>query len=440
VDEGVLELKGVSPSPAKGGVKAGNEIRTSASNFGFAGTIVSDCYIAGFDHSSGVVCTNSAQASPFRTPSSCLEISGEPVRGLNFIHCTIQTREEVLLHLHDARDIEFFGCYFESKTARSKIGSSFDTPAGARMIASPFVGNSKAAAPAGETNGLVFVRCTGTDSVICRQPLFKRTGKTRFVADSGLFTPRGFVDDQLTGGQIEGQLPVRLPKNKPLVVYDDNGNKLATLGYNEAGELDLRSGGGSVRLRTNSATRLLLTESDIRAYGAVVPDADRGRDLGASDRRWNDVYAAGGVITTSDARAKKAIRPLADGLGLDLIGKLRPVVYKYKDEAPSADLAEPGKNGDLGEPGEPCEPNASDRPVEIGSNHFGLIAQEVKSAFEDLGIDGGAYIYDERTDQHALRYNEFVPVLIKAVQELREEVTRLKGTLQERRNEHGEAN
>jgi hypothetical protein len=406
VDESVLELKGVSPSPSKGGVKAGSEIRTSASNFGFAGTIVSDCYIAGFDHSSGVVCTNSALAAPFRTPSSCLEISGEPVRGLNFIHCTIQTREEVLLHLHDARDIEFFGCYFESKTARSKIGSSFNAPAGARMIASPFVGNSKAPAPAGETNGLVFARCTGTDSVICRQPLFKRTGKTRFAADSGLFTPRGFVDDQLTGGQIEGQLPVRLPKNKSLVVYDDNGNKLATLGYNETGELDLRSGGGSVRLRTNTATRLLVTESDIRAYGPIVPDADRSRDLGASDRRWNDVYAAGGVITTSDARAKEAIRPLSDGLGLELIGKLRPVVYKYEEDG------------------------SSTTPVQ--RDHFGLIAQEVKSAFDDLGVDAGAYVYDERTDQHALRYSEFVPVLIKAVQELQEEVERLKAQLQER--------
>jgi hypothetical protein len=56
----------------------------------------------------------------------------------------------------------------------------------------------------------------------------------------------------------------------------------------------------------------------------------------------------------------------------------------------------------------------------------------VKSAFDDLGVDAGAYVYDERTDQHALRYSEFVPVLIKAVQELQEEVERLKAQLQER--------
>jgi hypothetical protein len=466
VEEGVLDLRGVSPSPAKGGVKAGNEIRTSASNFGFAGTIVSDCYIAGFDHSSGVVCTDPSLSVPFRTPSCCLEISGEPVRGLNFIHCTIQSREEVLMHLHDARDVEFFGCYFESKTARSKIGSSFNAPAGGRMIASPFVGNSKAPAPAGETNGLVFARCTGTDSVICRQPLFKRTGKTRFNADSGLFTPRGFIDDSLTGGQIEGQMPVRLPKNKPLVVYDDNGNKLATFGYNEAGELDLRSGGGSVRLRANTATRLLLTESDIRAYGPVVPDADRILDLGASDRRWNDVYAAGGVITTSDARAKDEIRPLAAGLGLNLVGKLRPVLYKYKNFVPSTSSIEHGEEGESGNIDGMAKADNIDKSAEAGNpgkadnsstadksdvpgvadvsaaavrrDHFGLIAQEVKTAFNDLGFDAGAYVYDERTDQHALRYSEFVPVLIKAVQELQEEVTRLKATLQVQHDESEE--
>jgi hypothetical protein len=38
-------------------------------------------------------------------------------------------------------------------------------------------------------------------------------------------------------------------------------------------------------------------------------------------------------------------------------------------------------------------------------------------------------VYDERTDQHALRYSEFVPVLIKAVQELQAEVASLKAAL-----------
>lgn len=408
-----IRLNGVTPDPAAGGVSVGSEIRTSASNFGYAGTVIQDCYISGFDHSSGVMCTNSSLEQPFVTPSSCLEISGEPVRGLHFINCTIQTRDEVLFHMHDARDVEFIGCYFESKSSRSSIGTSFSIPSGARMIASPFVGNSTAEHPAGETNGLVFLRCSGTNTVICRQPLFKRNGTTKFSPDSGLFNPRGYYDDARVTSSVTNVYPVQLPKSTPLAVSDFHGNRLGMVGYNENGEFDLRSGSGGFRIRNDSVTRLLISPSEINVYGTTRPNVDNTLSLGTSSQRWKDIFVANGTINTSDAREKEQVKPLNGSL--EVIRKLRPVSFKFKDYEETV-VDDEGK--------EEVKQHVFNR------RHFGLIAQEVKTVFEKMNIDAGAYVYDREADRHGLRYTEFVPILIKAVQELSEEVERLSARLE----------
>ena len=54
-------------------------------------------------------------------------------------------------------------------------------------------------------------------------------------------------------------------------------------------------------------------------------------------------------------------------------------------------------------------------PVEGTRTHYGLIAQEVKDVLDD--VDFGGYVYDEETDTMALRYDQFISPLIKAVQE-----------------------
>ena len=50
--------------------------------------------------------------------------------------------------------------------------------------------------------------------------------------------------------------------------------------------------------------------------------------------------------------------------------------------------------------------------------HYGLIAQEVKEALDKAGVeDFGGWVNQEDNTQ-ALRYEEFIAPLIKAVQEL----------------------
>lgn len=84
------------------------------------------------------------------------------------------------------------------------------------------------------------------------------------------------------------------------------------------------------------------------------------------------------------------------------------------------------------------------RPVERtregARQHAGLIAQEVKRAIDEVNVrrvadglepvDFGGWVQDDMTDPNSLqslRYEQFVPVLIKAVQELADEVRALRG-------------
>jgi hypothetical protein len=80
---------------------------------------------------------------------------------------------------------------------------------------------------------------------------------------------------------------------------------------------------------------------------------------------------------------------LTSDLGLNFINKLNPVKYN-----------------------------------KIGGDrtHYGLIAQEVKSVLDEVNIaDFGGWVISDVNDaegQQALRYEEFISPLIKAVQEL----------------------
>jgi hypothetical protein len=120
-------------------------------------------------------------------------------------------------------------------------------------------------------------------------------------------------------------------------------------------------------------------------------------DLGASGTRWEDVWAENGTIQTSDLRDKTDIQSTT--LGLDFIKSLNPVSYKWKTK--------PEKQ-----------------------THYGMIAQEVLETLKDHGIDSiqdfGGITGDDET-HYGARYTEFVPILIKAIQELSDKIKKLEG-------------
>ena len=112
----------------------------------------------------------------------------------------------------------------------------------------------------------------------------------------------------------------------------------------------------------------------------------------------SDVYCNGSpVATTSDARKKKDITPLT-AKHLNLIKAIEPVSFSY-----TSDLANSGRT------------------------HTGFIAQQVLSAMENLGIDTqefAAFIdVNRRGEEYALRYEEFIPLLLMYIKHLDQRLT-----------------
>ena len=70
----------------------------------------------------------------------------------------------------------------------------------------------------------------------------------------------------------------------------------------------------------------------------------------------------------------------------------------------------------------------------MDQTHYGIIAQEVMETLEKYGISsveefGGITYEGGEEDYYGARYTEFIPMLIKAVQELSDEVKELKEKL-----------
>ncbi len=115
------------------------------------------------------------------------------------------------------------------------------------------------------------------------------------------------------------------------------------------------------------------------------------------------VISIGGQVgwsTLSDGRLKENIRP--NQLGLDFINRLNTVNYTYKTKG------------------------------QEGLRYSGLIAQDVESVLEELGLDFSGIVRPANNESYySIRYSEFVVPLIKAVQEQSNEIQQLNQRISE---------
>lgn len=140
---------------------------------------------------------------------------------------------------------------------------------------------------------------------------------------------------------------------------------------------------------------------------------------GGTAKYWKDIYSTGTVraasviatgnmyiqtstIVSSDRDAKNSIS--SSDLGLDFINSLNPVSYKYNVGGITYTPNEDGSH--------------TETPVAGVRKHYGLIAQEVKEALDLAGVEDFGGWVNQADDTQALRYEEFIAPLIKAVQEL----------------------
>lgn len=105
---------------------------------------------------------------------------------------------------------------------------------------------------------------------------------------------------------------------------------------------------------------------NILTFDALVrPGSDNNRQLGTASRRWSEVFAGSGTINTSDSRTKEVREEGIDEAVLRAWGKVNYAQFKFKDA-----IVKKGNGARW---------------------HIGVIAQQVKEAFESEGLDPLAY-------------------------------------------------
>lgn len=104
---------------------------------------------------------------------------------------------------------------------------------------------------------------------------------------------------------------------------------------------------------------------------------------------------------TSDKRWKEDIRELS--YSSDFISKLRPVDYLRKND---------------------------DKQL----REIGFIAQDVAQIIEELGLSNMGLLTQDGNGNYELRYNDFIPIIVKAIQEQKEEIDTLKNRLSQIEN------
>jgi trimeric autotransporter adhesin len=112
--------------------------------------------------------------------------------------------------------------------------------------------------------------------------------------------------------------------------------------------------------------------------GKVIPDTDNAYSLGQSGNRWSTIWAASGVVSTSDARLKTNIT--TSPYGLQQVLQMKPVQYNWKTN-PTADL------------------------------QIGFLAQDIQKIIPE------AVVVPTNGDPMGMKYSELIPVLVKAIQE-----------------------
>ena len=154
-------------------------------------------------------------------------------------------------------------------------------------------------------------------------------------------------------------------------------------------------------------------------YSSSLLSLGKDTSDGGTARYWKDIFSTGTIrtgsviatgnmyintstIVTSDKNLKKDIVP--SDLGLSFIDSLNPVKYKFITGGIDYSNDEDG--------------NLIETPIPGSRTHYGLIAQEVKEVLDDAGVEDFAGWVEREDMTQALRYEEFVAPLIKAVQEL----------------------
>ncbi len=160
-------------------------------------------------------------------------------------------------------------------------------------------------------------------------------------------------------------------------------NTLIGSSAGSSGTNDLTSGDANILIGYNSAASSATVSNEVNLYNGSVTARFQG--------------AAAAWSFVSDARDKKDIKDLE--LGLDFVNKLKPRKFKW---------------------------DLRDSDVDKNKEASGFIAQEVKEVLDEMENDYTGIVDTNNPDQYTVSQANIIPMLVKAIQELKAEIELLK--------------
>lgn len=349
--------------------------RNDIDNFGMAGTQFFDCYITSLYHHTHLLATSQYLSQPFSRPSECMEVSGEPVRGVQVHAGTIQGWDDVLIHLHDCGNMNFYSTYFESQQAYVTINGGNAIGYGARMIASRQSTSSLPYA-AGNTRVLRMVGCSEGNGVDWG-PVFNNYTGGRYNSGDGVFNPRdAFIDHKYLPEQSGGESRLVSQKGNARVVC--GVGKTVLLGPT-SGDCNLQSNAGSLNIRSGIRVRIGHADGTdwwLADANKIAPVDDNVKAIGQPSNRCSVIYAGTGSINTSDETLKTRYDIL--NAERDAAIEIKSVIYKFK-----------------------FNDSINHKGIESSRYHFGVGAQTVGDILRKHGLNPEQYAfwcYDEWPD------------------------------------------
>ena len=304
------------------------------------------------------------------------------------------------------RGVNYFGnTFIGHQAAYQATGTTFNTTvlgascaqAYTAMSASVLIGAQAASAGSQTTfnnNTVVGMRCGKNvymnNTLYGKETCRNSSGSIRYINAFGEYAARSVVGESVylnAFGHESSYSNTSGANNSSFghkSAYNTNtGSDNTSIGY-QAGDL-ITTGDNNISIGKDS--------------DPSAADADNEITLGNSS---NDTIRCNTqtISTLSDARDKTDVNQLE--LGLDFVDSLKPVKFKWKTR----------------------DGNSKD-----GSYEAGFIAQDFQKVQKDNDADYLKLVHDHNPEKLEASYGKLVPVLVRAIQELKQEIEELKSNV-----------
>lgn len=353
-----ITLTGVTPAlPVSIGV-----IRFPNIGNNFSGTVFENTVTTSFEHSSG----NSSDTLGLPV-AFAMEIDGYPIRNLRFDKFKAQTTFDKGNTLFgDCRDVKITSSEFENGIMIAyNLTETQGYTGNLRFFASDLQASTDTTGfnPRDAFLDNKQIKTDFTDGSFILKNWRDTNTRIQFSDGSDGIVMREGASEASPGGYY---------------IYTKDGLRWLTFnGVTKA--IDFSASNGSIKYSTDNSVvfNWFGASGNMNFKGNISPLVDNSKSLGTGTFRWSQLFAGSGTINTSDAREKTTPHAITDDI-LDAWGDVSIIAFQWLNMVKA-------KGGDS------------------ARWHFGVIAQQVRDAFNAHGIDGtrlGLLCYDEWEDQY----------------------------------------